>query len=279
MKTIILGFLGFFFIACQAGGSYADQEGSPEQVTMQTEEQQQVPPPRTQQKKTADDPQNQRKLIRKANLRMEIEDYQKSNPLIIQTILNLDGVIENSEEKLNDYVKEHQMKIRIEPENLDTLVNTLSTFATRIDRKQIETDDVTRNYIDIATRVNSKRAVIERYQELIQQAKNVEEVLKVEEYLRVVTEEVEAAEAQLLYMDNQIQKSTLKLSYAEYQDRPVVAKRGFGKRLVNSLKGGWEMLTELILGIIFLWPLVIGAIFIVYFIRKRSKTATNKKEV
>ena len=164
------------------------------------------------------------------------------------------------------------MTIRVLPEKLDGLVEKLSTLARNIDRKAIETEDVTRQYIDIETRLKSKRAVVERYQQLLQQAKDVEDVLAVEENLRKVTEEIESTEAQLRYLSNQIGQSTLHLSFYEPVDRVSSTGPSFLKRIGNALKGGWQVLLNVVIFFFEIWPFTLLIILgTALFLRRRKK--------
>jgi len=217
---------------------------------------------------------DEKKLIRKAYLEMEVNDYEKAKEEIDAIIEAAGGTIEREEERSSSYRLEANMTIRVVPEKLDELVEQLAGLARNVDRKTIETEDVTRQYIDLETRLKSKRAIVDRYQELLQQARNVEEILKVEENLRKVTEEIESTEAQLRYLSRQIDKSTLHLTYYQPVERITSTGPSFGKKIIGALQGGWQFLLNAILFFIQIWPLTILAIVgIVLLIRRRRRLA------
>jgi len=56
---------------------------------------------------------------------------------------------------------------------------------------------VTEQFLDMQTRLKTKRAMQERLQQLLAQAKNVEEALAVERELARITEEIESMEGRL----------------------------------------------------------------------------------
>jgi len=52
----------------------------------------------------------------------------------------------------------------------------------------------------------------------------------------------------------------------------------FIDKTINSLSIGINIITELFLGIIALWPFVILTPIIIYFYRKRKRTNKNRKK-
>ena len=69
--------------------------------------------------------------------------------------------------------------------------------------------DVTERYVDLSARLNASRALERRLLEMLSQARNVEEMLRVEEYLARVRADVERYEAQLRNLERRVQFSTI----------------------------------------------------------------------
>ncbi len=268
MRTILLILFTAFLFSCQQSeqsGSFSREEAATAKMASdrmmdmeQDEGEQQLV--------------EEKKLIRKAYLEMEVNDYEKAKEQVIGIIGEVGANVERAEDRSSDYRKESNMVIRVLPEKLEALLEQLAALARNIDRKAMETEDVTRQYIDLETRLASKRAVIERYQELLQQAKNVEEILQVEENLRKVTEELESTEAQLKYLKNQVGKSTLYLTYYEPIETISSSGPSFGKRIVNALKGGWQFLLDILVFFVQIWPLsILLALGIILLVRRRKR--------
>ena len=86
----------------------------------------------------------------------------------------------------------------------------------RVRGEGIQTQDVTRAYADLETRLKVKRETVGRLREiLIRQTGKVTEVLAVEREIARVVEEIEQAEGERRYFDNQVSLSTLTLSLFE----------------------------------------------------------------
>ena len=104
-------------------------------------------------------------------------------------------------------------------------------------------EDVTAEHADVTARLRNKRALEQRYLELLQQAHKVSDVLEVEAKVGAVREEIEAVESRLNVLNDEVAFSTITLKL--YQplvlsapDAPVIS---FGSRLLEAVYGGWEL--------------------------------------
>ena len=205
--------------------------------------------------------QTPRQIIRTAQLRLEVKDCKQTRQ-DINPILAGYGAFVNDEHAENlSYQINNTLVIRVDPAKLDSLIADLEPMALLVAEKNISAQDVTAEYVDIQTRLATKRKAIQRYEEILQQAKKVEEILEVEDRLRIVIEEIESMEGRLRVLTNQVRYSTLTLVLYQPIERPQADRRGFGNRLLRSLSYGWTGFQEFLLGVAALWPfwLIIAA--------------------
>ena len=130
------------------------------------------------------------------------------------------------------------MVIRVSSDRFDQLVVDLTSVAARVEHKNIEALDVTEEYLDIQTRLKNKREVESRYRAILKQAKTIEEILKVEEHIRAVREEIESKEGRLKYLNDRIAYSTVNLSIYKYHNE--IYRPSFFSRLADGFRGGWN---------------------------------------
>lgn len=213
----------------------------------------------------------EKKVIRTARLRMEVADYEEAISKAKRIITAFEAEITSEEERQYGQQLENELVIRLAPSKLDSLLNTLEGLALQIDSRSVNAEDVTRRYVDLETRLASKRAVIARYQELLAEARNVNEVLSVENNLRQVIEEVESMEAQFRYLKQQVDRSTVFLTLYETRSEGI-AQRSFGSKIAMAFADGWGLLKNLLLGAITAWPvLILLALLIWWWRRRRAK--------
>lgn len=216
------------------------------------------------------------KIIKTANMNMEVENYAKAKVLIDSIVKHYQGFIANEDE--NRYASQisNQIVIRVPKENFEVLIEAISGTAKEVFSKSISMQDVTEEYVDIQTRLNTKKEVESRYIDLLKEARNVGDILEVEEHIRVLREEIEAKEGRLKFLDNRISLSTMNLSVYEQLETTTT---GFGSELWNGLENGWEGLLIFIIGFLTMWPfwIIIGLIvfFIIRWNRKRKARRQN----
>ncbi|HQU60315.1 MAG TPA: DUF4349 domain-containing protein [Saprospiraceae bacterium] len=212
----------------------------------------------------------EKKIIRTANMRMEVKDFKKAQQEIAALVLRMEAEVISEEIQQYGEMLENRMVLKVKPERFDSMLNSLEQLATYVDFRSVNAEDVTRQYIDLETRLSSKRAVVERYRELLKQAKNVEEVLAVEENLRKVVEEIESIEGQLQYLSRQVDYSTINLTFYEKTDQPLL-RRSFMNRIGEGFTRGWYLLKDLAVGLVSIWPILLILVLGVWWWARRRR--------
>jgi hypothetical protein len=203
----------------------------------------------------------ERKIIRNAQINMQVKDIQVAFPQIERIVQSLNGYISSSNMQNNNYKISNSITIRVPHENLDSLLQLVENQSIFINNSSINSTDVTEEFIDIESRLKTKKEVRERYLDILsKKAKTVKDVLLAEEQIRVLTEEIEAKEGRLRYLKNRVGLSTLALSIyqeVEYVATPDVYKKTFLIKIKEGFINGWGILLGILLGLINIWPLVI----------------------
>ena len=133
--------------------------------------------------------------------------------------------------------------------------------------------DVTEEFVDIEARLRTKKEVEKRYLEILSKAATIKDILLVEEQLRVIREEIEAREGRLKYLQNQVSYSTINLEM--YQKLTFEPGFKFFSKIWKALKGGWKGLLNVLVGLVYIWPLLIIGVGVFIWIRRRI---SRKKE-
>jgi hypothetical protein len=215
------------------------------------------------------------KIKKTADINLSVDDYKDARSSIEKIVKSGDAYISGENEQNNTYSISNKMMIRVRNKDFDRMVNSISGIKGHVNSKNIYTEDVTAQFIDITARIKSKKEVEERYLELLKKAGKVTDILEVEEQLRVIREEIEAKEGQLKYLNDQVDYSTINLSFHqdfEYtpQDRP-----GFFGRMGAAFGNGWNGFLSFLVGVMYAWPLwvvlSIGGYFLYRYIKKQVK--------
>ena len=223
----------------------------------------------------------ERKIIRNAQVNMQVENIQKVFPKIERIVKGFDGYISSSNMQNNSQRISNSIVIRVPNENLDTLLRLIEKQSIFINNSSISSTDVTEEFIDIESRLKTKKEVRKRYLDILsKKAKTVEDVLMAEEQIRVLTEEIEAKEGRLRYLRNRVGLSTLSLSIyqkVEYAAAPAIYEKTFFIKIKEAFLNGWEIVLSLLLNLTNIWPLVI-LFFLVVWKRKAILGKIRRKE-
>lgn len=266
MTGILLLFAG----SCNQKGSNASEysmdkaEFDQEMQTGYTQENEEPPqssPGTGQGKEDTDDVQVPRQIIRNARYRMQVKDLQKSSERANRLTEKFGGYVSESEMTNSGYQLNLTLTLRVPAIQFDSLLAALGGEAMFTQYKQITSQDVTEEYTDILTRLNTKKEVRDRYIDILRnKAKTVQDVLQAEEQIRVIQEEIEAKEGRLRFLKNQVAMSTIYLEMyqqIEYQPEPDLYRESFWSKIWHSIRNGWELLQDLILFCFNIWPLIL----------------------
>jgi hypothetical protein len=210
----------------------------------------------------------ERKIIKEGEINFETININKTKSLITKTVEEVNGYI--SKDNINDYSNrlEYQIVIRVPSDKFDLLLKKISESIDKLDSKKIEVLDVTEEYIDIESRIKTKKELEGRYKELLKQATKVEEILSIEKEIGELRTEIESVEGRMKYLMDRISFSTLTVTY--YQKTTSAFR--FASKLIQAFKSGWDTFLWFLIGLTHLWTFILIGIIAVYiFIRQKRK--------
>jgi hypothetical protein len=198
-----------------------------------------------------------KKIIKNGDIGFETNNITATRKRIINTLKKLGGyVVEDNQSTNNEENrKDYTMKIRVPAKNFDLLLDTVSSTADKIDSKNISITDVTTKYIDISTRLNNKKLLESRYQDLLRKATKISDLLEIENKLTEIRSDIESTQGQLNYLNKQVAYSSLDITFYTKQLAKTDKVIGFGHKFKRSLNRGWATLQNLFFKTIALWPL------------------------
>lgn len=215
------------------------------------------------------------KLIKTGEARYKVKSVAKATSKIKKLTQQIGGYVSNLEFQNNRYTLENKLTLRMPQQQFDFMLDTLSTSVEYIDYEKISTKDVSEEYIDLTSRLQTKQEVKNRYENILRkQAKTVKDILEAEEKLGDIQEEIERAQGRLKYLENKVSYSTMIITIYEtvsYKEKPVSYEKTFWTKTKQSFINGWDFLSLLVLAIINIWPVVFIAVGLFIFFRRRRR--------
>ena len=268
MKNLGFVLLLFLFSACHADYSAEATESyqtdfKSEQASYEQEEGQSF-------NGEASDP--KRKIIKTAEIRFQVKDLKVSSKKIEAISQRFKGFIADMNQTNSNYSINNYLSIRIPADQLDAFLAEIEKESIHTNYTRISSQDVTEEFYDITTRLTTKKAVRDRYIEILRnKAKTVKDILEAEEKIRVIQEEIESIEGRLKYLQNRTAMSTVNIEIyqeVEYVKTPTVYKKSFLTKVKEGFLNGWALIQDLLIGLVTIWPLVL-IITLLFIFRKR----------
>jgi hypothetical protein len=197
-----------------------------------------------------------RKIIKDGQMEIRVKNLEQGKIQIDSLVKKFQGYYAEETFNNQDYSHDFSLKIRIPSEKFELFMAQAETAAGELIYKNVSSRDVTEEFIDLETRLKNKKNYLNRYGELLKQAKSVKDILEIEEKTRSIEEEIESTEGRLKYLNNQVDFSTLQLRITKKNDYTFIPQNegNFIDRLWFSLAKGWYGLVALTLFVIRIWP-------------------------
>lgn len=194
----------------------------------------------------------ERKIIKTVNITAETKSFDAAVDAINGYVSNYGGYIQGSElsGKSLDYYGRYYERyasytIRVPAENLDAFLGDVGKTL-NIVRNHGTIDDVSPQYYDIVSRLETLETEKQALQKMYEQADSIDYMLQVQQRLYDVIEEIEAYTTKLNYYNNQVAYSTVYLKvdevveYTEIQEEPET----YGERIARAFTESWKDFAE-----------------------------------
>ena len=161
---------------------------------------------------------NDRKLIYEAFLNIEVKNLNQTIHHIEQKVSENNGYIIES----NKYGASNEetgpsahLVVRVPQEKFDSFINIIEEGSNRVLERSVTGQDVTEEYVDLESRLKSKRVVEERLLTFMEQAEKTEDLLKISNDLAKVQGEIEEILGRKNFLQNKIDLATINVHIQE----------------------------------------------------------------
>lgn len=211
------------------------------------------------------------KIIKHGHLRFETSNLEETYAQVRAAVAKYKATIQNDSEGKDYNSLYKNLTIRVPNQDFDNFIADLSKGVSYFDTKEISSQDVTEEYIDIDARLNAKKILETRYFELLRKASKVSEMIEIEKQLSEIREEIESKEGQLRYMKNRIAMSTVNIEFYKTIAQESGVTVSYGSKIWNALKSGFNGISGFFIGLLESWPFIVILVAVFYLIRKRFK--------
>lgn len=227
-----------------------------------------------------------RKVIRTAHIRVDVEDFQKAVNKIKDTTLGFNGYITNQSDSSygKSEITNGYIEVKVPVDSFDLFLDSLADVGT-VKNRNITSQDVTEEYLDLESQIRTYSVKEERLIAILQKTGELKDILAVENELASTRAHLEQLEGRIRYLGNRTSYSTANIEiYQLTVSKQAIeltglkgvlsrAREGF-IRTINSmltLLGNLIVAVGSLLPVLFIFSIFGGAILAIYKKRKRKK--------
>ncbi len=164
------------------------------------------------------------KVVRTADLVVSVESPEKTSPEVERIIKQAGGFVERSTASTDANVR---IDCRVPATQLNQVLDSVASLGEEKARSVTATD-VTEQYTDLETRLRNNLALRDRLQQLLQRAKNVQDVLAIEKELNRIQSEIETMQARFDRLKSEVELSALTVDLQRKRILGPVGYIGYG---------------------------------------------------
>ncbi len=215
----------------------------------------------------------ERKLVKEGRVEFETADLARTRQNILDAVQRYNGYVSRDRTYKSAGRMSNTMIVRIPAADFDRFLADATRDVEKIDSKEIKVKDVTEEFLDIRARLKTKKELEQRYLQLLQKARNVNEILAIEKQLGILRADIESIEGRLKYLQNRVSYATLTLSFYK-KIRPAMR---WGRKFKDAFKNGWDNFIRFFVLLAYLWPFIVVILLLLLGMKFYQRKNKSKK--
>ncbi|MBT2678397.1 DUF4349 domain-containing protein [Bacillus sp. ISL-35] len=158
----------------------------------------------------------ERMVIFNAEMDITVKNFENARNALEEKAESYNGyIVQSDSNRYDDEQQSGMMTFRIPQEHFHAFLNDAEGLSVQVNNRRVSGQDVTEEYVDLESRLKSKKAVEARLIEFMKEAQKTEDLLKISSDLADVQEEIEQLAGRKKFLENQTAYSTVTISLQE----------------------------------------------------------------
>lgn len=215
-------------------------------------------------------------VVRTAYLRLVVADVDDVLSRAAKLAQSMGGYVASSESREEGRERTGGATLRVPADRLDDAIAQLKQMATKVDRETSAAKDVTEEYVDNDARLRTLKAAEEQYLRLLKDARNTDDLLKIQKSIDSTREQIERTQARLNLLKRGTDMATITLSVLTAGAAKPIDSGEFNfqdtvSEALANLVGALIALATLGIWILIFTPIWLPTILIIRWWRRRPK--------
>lgn len=159
-----------------------------------------------------------RMIVKNGEIDLLVESTDAAIDQVTQIATDNGGYVLSSQSSLTGAAKSATVTIAIRSDQFETAMRRLRQIAIEVQRELSTGEDVTSEYVDLDSRLRNLEATRDRIKSFLDQAKTVDEALKINQQLADIEAEIEQVKGRMTYLSGRSAFSTITINIQQKID-------------------------------------------------------------
>jgi hypothetical protein len=225
-----------------------------------------------------------RKIIRDANLTIEVNSTTEALLRITSIAESNGGFVVASEAKQHENADpakrtmDIKLVVRVPSTQFNSALEQIQKLASNVTQQNVSGQDVTEEFIDLEARIKTQKALELQFLEIMKQANKVSDALEVQRQIAEVRTEIEKLEGRKRFLENRSSLSTITINIQTPMPI-VVSASGFAHTVREAISESVDVASAIVLFfvrfVIVMTPVFVFVIlplgFVALYFRRRAQ--------
>jgi hypothetical protein len=221
----------------------------------------------------------ERMIVRTGEISLVVKDVVGTQDDIAQLAASLGGYVVSSRLSGEEEDRRGWISIRVPDEKFEQALVELRDFSVRVESESTDSQDVTEEYVDLESRLKNAQATESQYLALLQQAQDVEDILRIYERLSQVRSEIEQIKGRMQYLERTLSMSLISVRLEPETTAKPLVRAGWNiveifKSAIRGLVIAGQVIGTIVIFLLIfspIWGTILG--IVLWRIRKRKKAS------
>jgi hypothetical protein len=199
---------------------------------------------------------NERMIVRNGDISLIVTDVSQAMEAISQLAGGYNGYVVSSSVSGEEEGMRGWISIRVPDDSFEQALAGIRELAVRVEEESTNSQDVTEEYIDLEARLANAEATEQQYLALLDKAEDVDDILRIYDYLSRVRQEIEQIKGRMQYLERTSSMSLISAYLRPEFSGKATVPAGWNVLQIFKSAARGLVITGQVLGTIAIWLLI-----------------------
>ena len=199
---------------------------------------------------------DERMIVRNGDMSLVVEDVAQAMEAISQLAGGYNGYVVSSSVNGEEEDMRGRVSIRVPDDSFEQALAGIRDLAVRVEEESTGSQDVTEEYIDLEARLANAEATEQQYLALLDKAEDVDDILRIYDYLSRVRQEIEQIKGRMQYLERTSSMSLISVYLRPEFSGKATVPAGWNVLQIFKSAARGLVITGQVLGTIAIWLLI-----------------------